>query len=138
MYKKLFLGVVLAIVVVAVLVMNLGSAEVRKVGPDKFESLIKNKDVFVLQVHTPYYAEIEGTDLVREDWDKVEDYISLLPEDKNKPIAVYCRSGRMSGIVAKTLVEKGYKNVYDLQGGMNAWEASGKILIYKGGENEMR
>ena len=51
-----------------------------------------------------------------------------LPKDTSIPIAVYCRSGRMSKAVAENLKAMGYK-VYDLGGGMNAWEESGRKLI---------
>ena len=46
---------------------------------------------------------------------------NLSEPDKSRPIVVYCRSGRRSGIAARTLVEMGYQNVFDL-GGINAWK----------------
>ena len=52
-----------------------------------------------------------------------------LPSDTSIPIAVYCRSGRMSEAVAENLREMGYKKIYDLDGGMNAWSESGRELI---------
>ena len=42
--------------------------------------------------------------------------------DKDKPLLVYCKSGgRSSGAVAK-LLDLGFKEVYELQGGIMAWE----------------
>jgi rhodanese-related sulfurtransferase len=35
----------------------------------------------------------------------------------------------MSEIAAKELVNAGYSNLYNLKGGMNAWEAAGYQLI---------
>lgn len=102
---------------------------VQSVDSDAFEQVIEDPEVFVLQVHTPYYGEIAGTDLVQEDWENVDGYLDQLPEDRETPIAIYCRSGRMSGIVADTLEENGYTTIYDLDGGMNAWEASGRELV---------
>jgi cytochrome c oxidase subunit 2 len=58
----------------------------------------------------------------------MESYINRLPEDKNAPIAIYCRSGRMSAISAQQLNDLGYANIYDLEGGMNAWQSSGRRL----------
>jgi rhodanese-related sulfurtransferase len=40
-------------------------------------------------------------------------------------IAVYCRSGTMSAEAARTLVRLGYTDVWDLGGGMLAWEKAG-------------
>ncbi len=44
--------------------------------------------------------------------------------DKNKPVFVYCQAGGRSGKAAKLLVEKGFKEVYDLQGGFSKWSAA--------------
>ena len=44
---------------------------------------------------------------------------------KNKPVAVYCRSGRRSADAAQLLAEEGYK-VIDLDGGIIEWEKRGK------------
>lgn len=48
------------------------------------------------------------------DVDAIKDTIESKVEDKNTKIIVYCRSGNRSATAAQTLVEMGYKNVYDL------------------------
>lgn len=45
--------------------------------------------------------------------------------DKTKPIFVYCAVGGRSGQASKILASKGFKEVYNLNGGINAWRASG-------------
>jgi len=40
-------------------------------------------------------------------------------------IVVYCQSGKRSNIAADTLTALGYKNVYNIQGSMNAWLKAG-------------
>src|SRR3990167_6403145 len=82
----------------------------------------------LLNVHTPYEGQINGTDEIIEDWENMDKYMEKLPMDVSVPIAVYCKSGRMSGEVANSLKEMGYK-VYDLDGGMIAWEESGRKII---------
>ncbi len=49
--------------------------------------------------------------------------------DKNAQVAIYRRSGSMSCIAARTMVDLGYTDVWNLDGGMIAWEASGRSLI---------
>ena len=44
---------------------------------------------------------------------------SRLP-DKNKPVMVYCRSGKRSKIAAEILDRLGYKHIYDM-GGLIDW-----------------
>lgn len=124
--------IVAGLIVIAALVYftSIGSAnKVKLVQSDEFANLL-NEEVFVLQVHTPYYGEIEGTNLVVEDWENIEKYLDDLP-NKDKKIAVYCRSGRMSGEVSKRLVDLGYENIYDLEGGMNSWQNTGRELVIK-------
>ena len=43
---------------------------------------------------------------------------------KDKPVAVYCRSGRRSAMAAGQLAKKGYK-VVNLEGGILAWKDAG-------------
>lgn len=50
---------------------------------------------------------------------------SLLQKDR--PVAVYCRSGKRSKKAAAILGAKGYK-VFDLDKGFNAWQEAGKKI----------
>lgn len=47
---------------------------------------------------------------------------------KDKPVAVYCRSGRRSASAARQLVKAGYQ-VINLDGGILAWKEQGKIVM---------
>lgn len=49
--------------------------------------------------------------------------------DKNKPVFVYCASGGRSGSTAEVLSDMGFKQVYDLQGGINAWKREAKKIV---------
>lgn len=45
--------------------------------------------------------------------------------DKNTPVYVYCRSGGRSGKAAKMMKGMGFKEVYNLEGGILAWQRKG-------------
>lgn len=45
--------------------------------------------------------------------------------DKNKPYFIYCAGGGRSGEAAQLLKQQGFKEVYDLQGGMMNWKRNG-------------
>lgn len=45
--------------------------------------------------------------------------------DKSVTYYIYCRSGGRSGKTLSKMKELGFDKVYDMQGGMNAWLASG-------------
>ncbi len=44
---------------------------------------------------------------------------------KDQPIAITCLSGHRSAIAAQELVTQGYRQVYNLQGGLLAWQSAG-------------
>ena len=50
---------------------------------------------------------------------------SELGLDKNQPIAVTCRSGHRGSIAGSILEQKGFNKLYNLLGGMVAWQNSG-------------
>lgn len=100
------------------------SSAVRLVSPQEAQALLAGERPFLVDVHVPHQGYLAGTD-ARIPYDEVEAHASELPADRDAPILVYCMSGRMSAIAAPNLVRLGYRNVYDLQGGMLAWQAAG-------------
>lgn len=99
-------------------------------------NILKKKDLALsgvegftfINVHTPYEGEIEKTDAFIA-YDKIVENSSLLPKDKNAPIILYCKTGRMSGEAVETIKKLGYTNVKHLSGGMDAWQKTdGKLL----------
>jgi phage shock protein E len=101
------------------------------VTPDQLSGMLAHKDFTLLNVKTPYSKEIDGTDLYIP-YDQLTARASELPADKGARILVYCLSGGQSRVAAQTLLDLGYTNVWNLDGGMNAWVASGRNLVDKG------
>ena len=64
-------------------------------------------------------------------YNEIEENLSKFPKDKGGKIVLYCRSGSMSAIAARTLVKLGFTNVWNLDGGMVEWEKQGYELIRK-------
>jgi rhodanese-related sulfurtransferase len=93
--------------------------------------MLRSKDFLLINVHIPYDGEIDGTDLFLP-YNEIESNLDKLPEDKGAQLVVYCRSGGMSAIAARTLVKLGYTDVWNLDGGMIAWTEAGYPLVDQG------
>ena len=94
------------------------------VTPSELNTMLSNKDFVFINVHIPFAGNIVATDLSIQ-YDQIEQTLAKLPADKKAKIVLYCRSGRMSAIAAETLVKLGYTNIWNLDGGMVAWEQAG-------------
>jgi rhodanese-related sulfurtransferase len=91
-------------------------------------AMLENEDFPLINVHIPYEGEIEGTDEFIP-FNEINTNLDKLTTDKNARIVLYCRSGSMSAQAAEALVAQGYTDVWNLDGGMIAWENSGRPLI---------
>lgn len=99
--------------------------------PAELKAMLDKKDFFLVDVHTPPEGRLPKTD-ARVPFDQVNQQIGKLPADKGAKIVITCRSGRMSSIASETLVKLGYTNIYNLDGGMNAWKAAGYEIVPEG------
>ncbi len=97
---------------------------------DQLREILKNKDFYMVNVHTPYEGEIEKTDAFIP-YNEIDKNLDKLPKDKKTKIVLYCRSGRMSAEASQKLTELGYTNVYNQILGMHDWQSKGYPLITK-------
>jgi phage shock protein E len=93
------------------------------VSASELQATLKNKDFSLVNVHIPFEGNIAQTDNSIP-YNQITDNLGKLP-DKQSKIVLYYRSGHMSAIAAETLVGLGYTNIWNLSGGMMAWEQSG-------------
>jgi len=99
------------------------------VTPDELAETLTGNDFLFVNTHIPYEGEIEQTDIFIPFKDSGPQRVGEYPADMNAKIVLYCRTGRMSSIVAEELVQAGYTNVWNLDGGMIAWEHAGYAVL---------
>jgi rhodanese-related sulfurtransferase len=91
------------------------------VSVDEAKEMIDSGEVQVLDVRTPdefAAGHIPGAKLVP--LQVIESMLSEL--DKDQKYLVVCRSGNRSTQASGILVENGFKNIYNMTGGMNEWK----------------
>lgn len=100
------------------------------VGVDEFQALIADANVQLLDVRAQEEFDeghIAGAALVDvNDTAFVSKAMAIL--DPQRQVAVYCRSGRRSARAASLLAAQGLR-VTNLDGGVIAWQASGRTLV---------
>jgi rhodanese-related sulfurtransferase len=98
-----------------------GKAKFVNIDQKTFQTKMNEKDVVVIDVRTPgEIAEsyIKGADLfINYNGNDFEKQINAL--DKNKKYIMYCRSGGRSSGAADYMVKNGFKEVYNLAGGIS-------------------
>jgi len=90
---------------------------------------IKNeKKAVVIDVRTPaewQQGVIDGADIFI-DYNSANFKQQLAKLDKTKTYVVYCRSGGRSAGASQVMVDNGFKNVVNMQGGIMSW--TGKLV----------
>lgn len=92
--------------------------------PAAFDSKIKSTaGAVVLDVRTPgEFAEGHLTGAINVDYNDAAFQNNVASLDKSKPYFVYCLSGGRSGEAAAYMRSKGFKEVYELSGGILSWK----------------
>jgi len=107
-----------------------GQAQQSVMKPRAFARLLQeHDDVQLIDVRTPrevQQGKIEGARMINFLEDDFREKIGQL--DKDKPVALYCRSGNRSSKAAAMMDDMGFEEVYDLQGGVISWRQSGYAL----------
>jgi thioredoxin len=120
--------------VVAILSLMMSSCkaqEEKNLSAGKFQqTLLAVPGAILLDVRTPeefsggYLEGAKNMDYHARGFDK-----ELLSLDKSKSYFVYCLSGGRSSAAAGLMRDNGFKNVYELDGGILAWKKAGYPLV---------
>lgn len=89
----------------------------------QYEQVISENGVTIIDVRTPeeyqngHIENAQNINVQSGDFKaKMENF------DREKPIYIYCRSGSRSANAGRILEEMGFKEIYDLKGGILSWK----------------
>jgi phage shock protein E len=92
------------------------------------QDLLSNppRDALILDVRTPgEFGEGHVPNAVNIPHNELASRLSELNSSSDRPIVLYCKSGRRAGMAAEVLQRAGYTDLHHLTGDMNAWMAAG-------------
>ena len=103
----------------------------KTLAPTEFDTkLSATKDKIILDVRTPEEFKenhLAGATTINFYDADFQQQVSKL--NKTKPVFVYCAGGVRSGKACKLMTELGFTSIFNLDGGIKAWKASGKPVV---------
>ena len=101
----------------------------KNIRPEQFDKLCQQTNAVVLDVRTPKefaLGHIAGATNI--DWQAADFQKRVSALDKSKTWLVHCAVGGRSAKAAEKMATLGFTNVYNLQGGLKAWQTAGKPI----------
>lgn len=107
-----------------------GTDAVTDVTPTDAVAVLAEPGVTVVDVRTPgefAAGHLAGAVNIDIEGGSFEQEVADLPKDAT--YVVYCQSGNRSGTATKQLADLGFTDLYDVEGGIIAWQAAGGALV---------
>lgn len=99
------------------------STSIQSIGAKEARDMIKSGKPTIIDVRTPMEVssgKIKNALTINVASPSFKNEINKL--DKNTTYIVYCRSGRRSMNACNTMSKEGFTDLYNLEGGYNAWK----------------
>lgn len=107
-----------------------GSYAATNLDAAEFQKKTQEAGVVVLDVRSAgefYGGHIEGA--INIDVEGMTFDTDIAKLDKSKTYAVYCHSGRRSGIAVGKMADVGFTSLFNLDGGIQVWQGAGLPLV---------
>lgn len=92
--------------------------------PQQVVQLINNNDSLILDVRdNNEFQQGHIANSLHIPMSEVKNRLSELEKFKNSQVIVSCRSGHRSARICTLLKKMGFKNIFNLRGGIMAWES---------------
>lgn len=121
----------IAVITSALLVLTgCSSSAATDLSAPEFQAKTLEGGVTTIDVRTPgefFLGHIAGAMNIDVEGVRFESEIAKL--DKNATYAVYCHSGRRSGIAVGLMKEAGFTSLFNMKSGIEEWSAAGLPLV---------
>jgi rhodanese-related sulfurtransferase len=100
------------------------SSSFKRISADDLNRMLAdNATPFLLDVREPSELKAFGAipGVVNIPLGQLQSQLAKLPADHDSPIVAICQSGGRSQSAARLLLQQGYTNVYNLDGGTMGW-----------------
>lgn len=97
---------------------------IKEINPNDLNDKIQSgQKIVLLDVREPFEHDLVNINNTHAliPLGELEDRIPEIEELKNEEVVVYCRSGARSAKACQILMNNGFNNVTNLQGGINKW-----------------
>ncbi|WP_373508989.1 rhodanese-like domain-containing protein [Thiocapsa sp.] len=120
------------IVILGLLIYNLVVGGKGSVEPLQATEMINHQEAVVVDVRPAAdFAKGHIINAINIPMNGFKNQIATLTKHKGKPIIVNCRSGAQSSMACSQLRKEGFEHVFNLRGGIMAWEAASLPLTRK-------
>ncbi len=104
----------------------------RRLSPSDATRLINHEDAVIVDVRPDAeFGQGHILNAVHIPEAKLSDQLGKLRKYKQRPIITTCRTGQLSMRASNVLRKNGFENVYNLAGGLAAWEGANLPLTKK-------
>ena len=105
---------------------------VARLSPEEFQLFINNDSIQLIDVRKPsefvtgHIPNAVNIDFLSEDFAS-----NIIKLNKEKPVYIYCRSGKRSNESVIEFEKAGFTKIYDLEGGVLNWKSKGLETVTK-------
>lgn len=101
--------------------------------PKEFDRFLNDVTIQLIDVRTPKEFKAEHIKNAKNINFFDEDFSKKINKlNKEKPVYIYCRSGKRSGKSAEQFKKLGFTHIYDLKGGILNWKSKNyKVVVSK-------
>jgi rhodanese-related sulfurtransferase len=119
----------LVLALMAILTMLIGGeirqrlSGIREVGPVEATRMLNHDNAVMIDMREDKeYREGHIINATHMPASKQDNFTGKLEKYRDRPLIVYCRSGQRSVAVCSKLRKQGFESVYNLKGGVLAWQ----------------